>query len=504
MKLSHDESRHYMQLERRNKLDFARQNLLDFTEVTYSKYNASWHHRAICKELHEFIFGKCDRLILDVGPRMGKSELCSRRLPAFLHGLFPDKEIISTSYSATLASEMNRDVQRIIDSPDYKLIFPKTKIYSKGIIMPAGYKETPRRNNERYDVIGHKGKYLCAGVGGGIVGQGMHYGIVDDPIKNHKEAFSVTYRNNVWSWFWNDFMSRQEDGCKVVIIMQRWHEDDLVGRLLELAKNDPDADQWKVIKYPTILERKTKGDPRKVGEVLWHAKFPLKKVIAMKKGLGTAMFNALHQQNPTPPEGTIIKRKWFKYWKELPPRFDEVVQSWDFAEGSEGGDWTVGMILAKHGPNIYILDMIRGKWDTPESMDQIKCFTEKWDEAYIKMLEKKSTGVAVIQMLQNEIPGIIEVCPTDPKPLRLMSCSPAFEAGNVFFPSPRSCPWVYDAIEELCAMAPTGTTAKNDDIVDVVTQAILRWIGDYAGEYSEEYLQDDATLSGALSQEDNW
>lgn len=495
--LTNEEARRFIQLERKEKVARARTDILAFTELTHPHYKTNWHHRALAEKLNEFVLGDLNRLIVTMPPRYGKSELCSRRLPAFIFGVDPDAPIISTSYSATLASSMNRDVQRIIDDPTYQQIFPQTKIYSKQIRTM----DRPLRNSERFEIVGKLGQYLCAGVGGGITGQGFKYGICDDPIKNYKEANSITFRNGVWNWWGSDFTTREEGEAKILIIQTRWHEDDLVGRIKELMKADPEADKYEIVNFPAILERKTKGDPREIGDPLWRAKFPLKKVQQQKKTMGSYKFNALHQQNPTPPEGTIIKRTWFKFWNELPDRFDEMIQSWDFAEGGEEGHFTVGGVFAKKGANIYMLDLVRDRWDTPESMREIRNTSEKWPEAHIKLLEKKSTGVAVIQMLSNEIPGIIEVSPTDSKPVRLKSCSPTFEARNFWLPNPQRCPWVYDVIEEICAMGHGGSTLKHDDIVDVVTQALLRWIDGAAGVFEDEFVPDESeTLAPAVDE----
>ena len=253
MSLTNEEARRLILLEKKTKIEQARTDLLAFTELTFPGYNANWHHRHLCDKLNEFIFGSVDRLIVSMPPRYGKSELCSRRLPAFIFGVFPNSQIISTSYSATLASSMNRDVQRIIDDDQYQLIFPDSKIYSKNIRTM----DRPLRNSERFEIIGKTGQYLCAGVGGGITGQGFNFGIIDDPIKNYKEANSITYRNAVWNWYGSDFSTREEGQGKILVIMTRWHEDDLVGRLLELEKADPEADRWEVVKFPALLDRKT-------------------------------------------------------------------------------------------------------------------------------------------------------------------------------------------------------------------------------------------------------
>lgn len=224
----------YKQNERERRVRQARTNLLDFTRFTMPEYRVNWHHRLICQKLDEFIEGKNKRLIIACPPRHGKSELVSRRFPAYILGRNPDAKIIACSYGSDLASLLNRDVQRIISSPEYAELFPDTKLNDANVRSTA--QENYLRNSDIFEVVNHKGVYRSAGVGGAITGMGGDYLIVDDPIRSRADAESPAIRDKVWKWYSSTFRTRRQKDASILITATRWHEDDLTGRLLELAK----------------------------------------------------------------------------------------------------------------------------------------------------------------------------------------------------------------------------------------------------------------------------
>lgn len=234
-------------------------------------------------------------------PRHGKSELTSRRLPAFIHGRNPDARIIGASYAASLAVAMCRDVQRIIDTAEYGRIFSGTRLSGK---HPADSSlGTYRRTSDVYEVVGHSGAYYAAGVGGGITGKGFDYGIIDDPIKGAEEADSPVIREKIWDWYNNDFMTRQQSGASILITMTRWHREDLAGRLLTQAASDPRADQWDVVSFPAQkVDDSNPDDPRQIGESLWPEQYGPDYLDKIKAHPRT--WQALYQQNPTAEGGS--------------------------------------------------------------------------------------------------------------------------------------------------------------------------------------------------------
>jgi predicted phage terminase large subunit-like protein len=421
-------------------------------------------------------------------PRSGKSELVSRRLPAYIFGLKPDASVMATSYGADLASRMNRDVQRIIDSDSYREVFPNTTLWGKNIRTVS--QGTYLRNSDLFEIVDHNGVYKCSGVGGGITGLGFQYGIIDDPIKDRKEAESKAFREALWDWYASTFYTRREKDARILITLTRWNEDDLAGRLLKLAQDDPKADQWEVISFPMIAEEPIPPDPRKTGDPLWPAKFSLQDLEAVKTVMGSYEWSALMQQRPTTPGGNIINRGWWKFYKQL-PRLDTVIQSWDCTfKDSDGTDFVVGQVWGKDRADRYLLDQIRARLNFPATIQAIRTLSAKWPESIAKYIEDKANGSAVISTLQSEIPGLIPVNPKGGKVVRAQAVCPYIEAGNVYLPDPSIAPWIHDFIEE-CAAFPS---AKHDDQVDSMTQALMTF-----GTMTEpsRWLPPETALAGA-------
>ena len=476
------------------KAEKARRSLLGFTTFTYPEYEVNWHHAILCNYLDRWAFGDIKRLMVFMPPRNGKSELVSRRLPAYILGRDPNTSVIATSYTADLASMMNRDAQRIIDGEKYHELFPKTNLFGSNVRTVA--KGSYLRNSDIFEIVGYKGIYKSAGVGGAITGMGCKYGIIDDPIKNRAEAESVTYRKALWDWYTSTFYTRLEKDARVLITLTRWHEDDLAGRLLKLARENPQADQWTVISFPAIAEDdKHQDDIRKTGEPLWPGKYPLSELNTMKATMGSYEWNALMQQRPSVAGGNILKREWWKYWhlpgqslppitvnlpdggfkliysEELPRVFDEHIQSWDMAfKDTKGSAYVAGQTWGRKGANKYLLDQLRDKMDFVKTIQAVKTLTEKWPKAMAKLVEDKANGPAVISSLKDKIPGLIEVQPEGSKESRAYAVSPQVEAGNVYLPHPMIYQWVDDYVAEMTSF-PNGTYK---DQVDATTQALQR------------------------------
>ena len=449
------------------RLELARRTLIDFTCHTFPNYQAGWHHELLAEYLDQYISGNIKRLIVTMPPRHGKSELVSRRLPAFILGKNPDATIIATSYTADLATRMNRDVQRIMDDPSYKQLFPETRLSGANVRSIA--QGTYLRNSDIFEVVGRRGYYKSAGVGGAITGMGCNYGIIDDPIKNRAEAESLTFRKMVYDWYISTFYTRLESNASILITMTRWHEDDLVGRLLDASKNDPGADQWVVLNLPATTEKPGTRDPRSPGEALWPEKYSDSELRSIKITLGTYDWESLYQQNPSSPEGMILERAWWQYYRQAPNHFDEIIQSWDCTfKDTDGTDYVVGQVWGKLGSNKYLLDQVRDRMDLPTTIRAIKNLSNKWPLAEAKYIEDKANGPAVIQMLKGQISGLIAVEPEGGKVVRARAVSPTIEAGDVYLPDRQS--WVNDFVEE-CAAFPNG---KFDDQVDAMTQALNR------------------------------
>lgn len=346
--------------------ELARRNLRDFIEYTFPKYDFGWFNEELAETLTQFVQdvvdGKQPRLMIFAPPRSGKSEQVSRRLPAWALGKHPYLNIIASSYSADLANKMSKDVQKIMIDEPYIEVFGE-KLPPKGGDL--------KRTQEEFDIIGDDGGYRGAGVGVGITGMGADIGIIDDPIKDAKEANSKTVRDAVWDWYTSTFYTRLSPNSGILLCMTRWHEDDLAGRLLKAMEED-DGDKWTVIDYPAIAEVDEKH--RKKGEALQPSRYPLERLTAIKKTVGTRVWNALYQGKPTSKEGDIFKTEMLHVVDAIPAGvIIEQVRAWDFAATKGGGDYTVGVLMGKGSDGrYYILDVVRGQYSSLEVEDILK------------------------------------------------------------------------------------------------------------------------------------
>lgn len=456
----------------------ARRRMLGFAMVTHPGYQVNWHHRRICNGLDRLVNGDINFLMIFMPPRTGKSELVSRKFPAYVLGRDPDAQIISASYSYDLARMMNLDVQRVMTSPIYKEIFPGTQLsgeenYEKG-------QGTWLRNSDVFEVIGRRGIYRSAGIGGGITGMGAMYGVIDDPFKNQKEADSPTRRKEVWDWWLSTFSTRLEKNAKVVITLTRWHEDDLAGRILAQPNHG-----FEVITFPMIKDEEDIRDPRKLGEALWPDKYDLEACQKIKTRSGSRVWNALYQQKPSAQEGGIFKRQWMQnFYTQLPDTFDEIIDSWDLGfKAKEDSDYCVGFRWGRKGGRFYLFPfMVRDRLDFPAAKTAIVVMRVREPRPGYVLIEDKANGPAIIASLKPDVPGLIAYCPDTSKEARAHSVSPFFEAGNVWLPNPEAFPWVSDYIEEM-ANFPNVT---NDDQVDATTQALIRLALNSSGDFEDE------------------
>ncbi len=424
--------------------ELARRSMEDFVHrMRGESYLMGWFHRELCQELDAFLAaverGESPRLIIEAPPRHGKSELASRLLPAYALGRNPDLEIIASSYSGDLASAMNRDVQRIIDSQEYP--FLGTRLWGSSSRSAVG--GSYLRNSDVFEVVGTGGSYKSSGVGGGITGHGMRLGIVDDPIKDAEEAHSQTVRDKVWDWFTSTFYTRLAPGGGILIIMTRWHQDDLVGRVLAQAKED--GEQWRVLRYPAIAEQDEKH--RKEGEALHPERFDEKTLERIRKAVGSRVWASLYQQRPAAAEGDIFKREYWNYLR--PPQdlitmtyaersawlrqqgFSFLVQGWDTALGTKKrNDYTACTTLGV-GPNRYgVLDVWRGKIEFPDVLKQVELQYDAWKPNQVAVEGGGSaSGKALVQMLSRStrIP-FHEVASVADKVFRAETLSPLVES----------------------------------------------------------------------------
>lgn len=289
----------------------ARTSLLGFTEFTNPLYQRADHHQQICAKLEAVERGEIDRLMIFMPPRHGKSELASKRFPAWCLGRQPQRQIIAASYNSDLANDFGRNVRNIVAEPEFAQVFPTVSL--------APDSQAANRMNTN-----HGGAYVAAGVGTAVTGRGAHIALIDDPFKDREEADSERRRDTVWDWYRSTLYTRLMPGGAIVLIQTRWHEDDLAGRLLE-----QEPDQWEVLELPALKD----------GKALWPEWYDVPALERIKATIGQREWSALYQQQPQPDEGTFFQRDWFKEWEVLPSL--RYYGTSDYAVTDGGGDYTV-------------------------------------------------------------------------------------------------------------------------------------------------------------------
>lgn len=451
----------------------AMQSLAAFIQFTKSDYLMGWVHREICETLDAFlqdvIDKKSPRLIICMPPRSGKSEIVSRRFPAYAFGRFPDLQIIATSYGADLSMRMNRDVQRIIDDDIYREVFPDTTL--SGSRVRSDSRGSYIRTSDLFEIVGHSGAYRSCGVGGGITGQGSDILLIDDPIKDRADANSTKIRQAVWDWYTSTAYTRLSPGGGVIAMCTRWHMDDLIGRL-ETASRSGSGDPFHVINYPAIAER---DEPhRKFGEALHPERYPIERLEAIKRTVGSRDWAALYQQHPVPDGGGLFKADWIQHWDQLPSHFDATCISWDMTfKDSSTSDFVVGQVWGRREGCFYLLDQFRGRWDFVKTAEQFVAAAEKWPKVTRKLIEDKANGPAIISTLKRKVPGIVPVTPKESKEARASAVSTLWEARNVYLPPSDRFPWVeQDFIPELLSF-PGG--AHDDQCFAAGTMIATPW-----------------------------
>lgn len=425
----------------------------------------NWHHEVVAHYLNEWAYGRLKRLMLFMPPRHTKSEFVSRRLPAFIFGRNPNASIIAASYGSDLAGRMNRDVQRVIDSPEYRRLFPETALWGKNIRTVAS--GAWLRNSDLFEIVGHKGSYRGAGVGGGITGMGFDYGIIDDPYKDYQEAQSNTVRQTVQDWYESVFYTRrQNEDSAILITLTRWHELDLPGYILAQAANDPNVPQWVVISLPALAEDPVAVyDQRSPGDALWASRFSAEDMQNTRRTITAYKWNAMYQQRPSVPEGDRIKREWFEII-DAAPSDCEWVRYWDKGGTQDGGAYTAGVLVGRwlldRERRLYrycIGDVVRGQWSSHNREAVIKQTAAADQAKYgrVTIYVEQEPGSGGKESAENTVRNLsgynVRIDrPTGDKELRLEPFEAQAEARNVDIVRG---PWNVDYLNELAAI-PNG------------------------------------------------
>lgn len=440
-----------------------------FLGYSNPKYELEWFHKEIADHCQMLLEGKIKNLMVFMPPQHGKSEIISRNFPAFAFGQNPDLKIVGSSYSADLAEQFSRAIQRTIDSREYHEIFPDT--YLNG--SDGRYVKNCIRNVDFFELVGHRGFYKAVGVGGALTGTPVDIAIIDDPVKDANEANSVTYRQRVWDWYNTVLTTRLHNHSRQLFIMTRWHEDDLAGRILKAEPNE-----WVVLSIPAICEQEHDGSKseRHIGDALWPSHHSIEKLLK-QKARAPREFSALYQQHPTIEGGNIVKRHWFKKislaeFRSL--RFNEPMHFYldtAYNKKKQGQDNDPSGILAacRIRNYIYIYNAMKVWKEMPDLLRFLPDFmsaNEASDESKLHV-EPKANGESVIQMLKEiSTLNVKETeTPKDSKEVRLRAVSPRIECGRVFLVDGD---WNEEFLDEVCGFP----TQPHDEFVDILGYAI--------------------------------
>lgn len=389
--------------------------------------------------------------MIHMPPRHGKSFIVSERFPVWHICQHPNHQILLTSYGQVLSDKFSKRARGLATSDYVKDIFPDFQL-------------DPNKQAVQEWETKAGGAYRSVGIGGGATGTGCDILIIDDPIKNAIDANSKIKRDNDWEWYGTTAYTRLLPGGGILIIMTRWHDDDLTGRLIR-AMNDGDGDEWEILSFPAIAEHDE--EHRREGDALHPDRYNIDRLNKIKRAIGQKSWHSLYQQRPVTAEGAIFKRQWWKKFKQLPTRFERVVQSWDCNfKGGITGDYVVNFVIGKIGTDYYILDRERGQYDFIQTIEAVNKVTEKWPHARPILIEDAANGPAVISSLKSRIGGIVPITPIGSKEARAIVITPVVEGGRVFLPA--DAEWVNEFIDET-AVFPKGT---HDDQVDAFTQGI--------------------------------
>jgi predicted phage terminase large subunit-like protein len=370
----------------------ARNSLLDFTKSTLDGFQVEDFHRKYYTLLDKFAKGEIKKLIITMPPQHGKSEGSSRRLPAYILGINPDKKIAVSSYNTTFASKFNRDIQRIIDTPKYFDIFPKTTLNASNVVtVSSNY----LRNSLEFEIIGKKGGLKSVGRGGALTGNRVDVMIMDDLYKDYMEGNSPLIRENVWDWYTSVVSTRLHNNSQELIVFTRWHEDDLIGRLesngkvkeLKDMNNIPKLknDEWLKVNFEAIKEsEKTQIDNRNTGDSLWESMHSKEGLISSME-MDVEKFKCLYQGNPQSKEGLLYSD--FKTYTDI-PQLKQIKNYTDTADTGTDKLCSIvyGIPLSSSDTHLYVLDVLY----TDEPM-------EKTEPLTIDLLNKNNVNISLVE-----------------------------------------------------------------------------------------------------------
>jgi len=448
------------EIKARQSAEACRGSLLAFVMRVDKNYKIGAHHRHLAQLLEDMARGRKDRVAVNIAPRFGKSQLTSIYFPAWFLGNFPDKKVMLVSHTADLAVDFGRKVRNLVDTDEYKSIFPDVSLASDS--KSAGKWDTNKG-----------GTFFAVGVGGAIAGRGADLLVIDDP-HNEKDILNGNYEvfDKAYDWYTFGARTRLMPNGAVAIVQTRWAANDLTGRVVQDMVRNPDGDQWEVVEFPAILNDKS----------LWPEQWSLEALLKTKAAMPAFQWSAQYMQQPTSEEGAIIKKEWWRPWeKDKPPECDYIIMSLDAAaEKNNRADFTAlttwGIFTRddENGEpvnNIILLNAIKERMEFPALKKRAYEEYKEWEPDWF-VIEKKSSGTPLFQELRAGGVPVQEYTPhrgTGDKFVRLNSVADIFASGMVWYPAGRR--WAEEVVDEVCGFP----AMPNDDLVDTTIMALMRF-----------------------------
>lgn len=463
-----DQKQQYLLSLREQRRRLARKDTLAFTRYTFPTYQADKAHAVIAWYLDRCISGEIDRLMIFAPPQHGKSELASVRFPARWLGTRPHDPLIITSYGADLALDKSQQARGVVESHEFREVFPHV------------HTDPTSRSRELWRLSGWRGSVKAAGVGGPITGRGAMLGIIDDPVKDWEEAQSEKYREKTWDWFKGTFRTRIWQNGVIFLIMTRWHEHDLAGKLLMEQPG-----RWTVLRLPALAETQEErdfaaekmglpiGQPdplgRGAGQPLCPSRFSQETMLETKEDVGSIVWGAEYQGFPRQMAGNWFRRDWYDVVGEdqLPDGL-QLARYWDNAATEGGGAYTAGVLLGHHKATkqVYVLHAVRGQWGTHNRMTVMRqtCAADREKYGHIKTYVEQEPGSAGVDAV-NAILSDLEEYPvyadkvTGDKDTRLLPFHAASEAKRVHLVRGA---WIEGWLDEITGLVQGGDAPYRD------------------------------------------
>lgn len=429
--------------------------------------------------------GRCPRTIISMPPQEGKTMRATIRGATWILRRNMDLRMGIVSYEKDVAVRISYAIRNDITTFDGL----------DGTIDLGMRLRTDSKAAGWWNLAGHDGGVYAVGIGGGLTSRPLDILWIDDPVKDYRAVDSVVQSETAWNWWQSVARPRLAPGAPVVLILTRWHELDLAGRLLAKQASDEAAglvnfDRWRVINIPAQADfDPNKGESdilgREPGEFMVSARGRTQEQWeATKAATAPRIWSALYQGKPTPDSGDVIKRAWVRrymeaIWSQQPdgsylvPDATEVLLSWDMTfKDNKSSDFVVGQVWVRKGAEVFLTDQVHARLSFTATLAAVKRMATRWPQATAKLVEDKANGTAVMDSLRKEVPGLVAVEPHGSKYARASAVSPFVEAGNVWFPSAEVALFDVDGLIEEAVAFPN---AAHDDQVDALSQALARF-----------------------------